>query len=74
MSIAPQRCLETRLEIGQCQLTYPHQDKPHAAASAAGVALWNHLEVHRWPSYELPNWVRRLPWAADCGPAQQESY
>ena len=63
MTDQAQRCTAVHLELGQCQLTAPHPDRPHAVSTTEAVLLWNHIEVQRWPSYALPNWVRRLPWA-----------
>jgi hypothetical protein len=68
------RCLELHHEAGQCQLQSPHTDKPHAAVTSDGVLLWNHLEMHRWPAYELPNWIRRLPWVPEYAPPQPDDY
>ena len=70
----PERCGEVHAVVGQCQLLAPHDEKPHAASSADGVSLWNHIEVQHWTSYSMPNWVRRLPWQPGYKPPSQEVY
>jgi hypothetical protein len=68
-SPAASRCAATIAEAGQCQLNGPHPGKPHAVRFPASVLCWNHLETHRWPDNALPQWIVRLPWAAESAAA-----
>jgi hypothetical protein len=62
---SPPRCTATTVDAGQCELIGPHDGKPHAVGTPQAVLCWDRIQVERWSMYELPQWIRRLPWMPD---------